>query len=106
MNDKKFLIFVIITVLLILIAWSPWITNSYSEKMVSDKFTAEWQGVSDGCGFNCNGCGIKESQRTVFGVNIKIEYACGMLPSDSPEYHKIDNVFVSFLGTVHGLQKP
>ena len=91
--------------LLLLVAWAPWITNTSSERVVSERFTAEWQGVSDGCGFNCKGCGIKESQRTLFGVNVKIEYACGMLPSDSPEYHKTDNVFVSFLGTVHGLQK-
>ena len=105
MVNKNILILIVSSVLLILIAWSPWITNAYSEKVVSDRFTAEWQGVMDGCGFNCNGCGIKESQRTLFGVNVKIEYACGMLPSDSPEYHKTDTVFVSFFGTVHGLQK-
>ena len=48
--------------------------------------------------------GIKESKRTMFGVNVKIEYACGMLPSDSAEYHRTENVFVSSLGTIYGLK--
>ncbi|MBI2233188.1 MAG: hypothetical protein HYU56_04665 [Candidatus Aenigmarchaeota archaeon] len=105
MINKRILIFIIGIILLLIITWSPWITNTYAERLASEGFTAEWQDVMDGCGFNCNGCGIKESQRTLFGVNVKIEYACGMLPSDSPEYHRTDTVFVSFLGTIHGLQK-
>lgn len=105
MVNKNILVVIISIAALLVVAWSPWITNSYSEKIVSEKFAAEWRGVTDGCGFNCGGCGIKESQRTLFGVNVKIEYACGMLPSDSPEYHKTNNVFVSSLSTVHGVRK-
>ncbi|TSC92019.1 MAG: hypothetical protein CEN90_134 [Parcubacteria group bacterium Licking1014_17] len=90
-------------VLLLIFVWAPWITKGYAESIVSERFSAKWQGVGDGCGFNCKGCGVKESHRTLFGITVKIEYACGMLPSDSPEYHRIDSVFVSFLGTVHGL---
>ncbi len=96
----KIFIVVISIILLLSISWSPWITNAYAEKVVSDRFTAEWDGIMDGCGLNCNECGIKESQRSFFGVNVKMEYACGMSP-----HHQIDTVFVSFLGTVHGLKE-
>jgi len=109
MINKKIPILIISIILLLIIAWSPWITNAYAKRVVSERFTAEWQGVSDGCDLNCNGCGIKESQRTLFGVNVKIEYACGMLPyepSNPSKYNRTDIIFVSFLGTIHGLQKP
>ncbi len=57
--------------------------------------------VQDGCGFNCKDCGFKSSEKTLLGRKVIIEYACGLLPSDSPEYHKKKELFVSFLGTVH-----
>ena len=83
--------------------WSPWITKNHAEKIVSEKFIAEWQNVSDGCGLNCYGCGVKNSHRTLFGYSVEIEYACGMVLPDSP--NKTSYVFVSFLSTVHGLPK-
>jgi len=109
MINKKILILMMGIILLLIITWSPWITNTYSERVVSERFTTEWQVVSDGCGLNCSGCGVKESQRTLFGVNVKIEYGCGMVPyepSNPSKYNRTDIVFVSFLGTIHGLQKP
>ncbi|MDO8669277.1 MAG: hypothetical protein Q7K65_03205 [Candidatus Buchananbacteria bacterium] len=99
--NKKIVILTVAVVLLIIVAWSPWITNAYSKKVVLEKFTAKWQGVSDGCGFNCDGCGIGESRRTLFGVNVKIEYACGMLPEDSAKYNQKSTIFVSSLGTAY-----
>lgn len=81
--------------------WSPWMTKNYAETLVTEKFNSSWSGVADGCGFSCTGCGVKASRKTPFGYSVEIEYACGMLPSDSPEYHKMSRKFVSFVGTVH-----
>ena len=102
----KILIVVLCVILFTLLAWAPWITKDYAERTVSQRFISQWQGVADGCGFNCDGCGVKESHRALFGYYVKIEYACGMPPSDFPVPHQTDEVFVSFLGTVHGLQNP
>jgi hypothetical protein len=39
-------------------------------------------------------------------VLVTLEYGCGMLPADTPEYHERTLIFVSSLGTVHGIPKP
>jgi len=92
-----------ISFIFLLLALCPWVTKDIAETKVTNAFRQESEGVSDGCGFNCFGCGIKESHKTLFGYQIVIEYACGMLPSDSPEYHETKTVFVSFLFTTHNL---
>lgn len=100
MKIKKILL--ILTFLIsLLLALCPWVTKDNAETRVLDAFYEEWEDVADGCGFNCFGCGIKESDKSLFGYKVVIEYACGMLASDSPEYHKTQNFFVSFLFTVH-----
>ncbi|NQV08336.1 hypothetical protein HQ529_00625 [Candidatus Woesearchaeota archaeon] len=100
---NKVLITVFVIVLLVILIWAPWITKNYAENRVSEEFSSKWDGVMDGCGFNCDGCGIKESHRALFGYSVEIEYACGMKISSSEFKNKIDNIFVSFLSTVHGL---
>ena len=91
---------------LILLLWAPWISHSSAEARTSTAFEAAWRNVADGCGFNCQGCGILGSERTLGGVLVAFEYACGLLPFDSPEFHSTGTAFVSFLGTVSGLPKP
>ncbi|MBN1386134.1 hypothetical protein JW968_04125 [Candidatus Woesearchaeota archaeon] len=91
---------------LFLLLLSPWLTAERAEKRAVDAFEGRWKGVSDGCGVNCNGCGAIESRRFIFGYIVKIEYACGLLPADLPEYHKNQSVFVTALGTVHGIKRP
>ncbi|MFC6228858.1 hypothetical protein ACFQI7_13670 [Paenibacillus allorhizosphaerae] len=80
---------------------SPWVTVSFAEHQAVTTFEGQWKNVQDGCGFNCKDCGVKASEKVLFGRKVIIEYACGLLPSDSPEYHKRKELFVSFLGTVH-----
>jgi hypothetical protein len=81
--------------------FSPWVTESFAKQRAIDAFEDKWKNVQDGCGFDCKDCGVKTSEKTLLGRKVVIEYACGLLPSDSPEYHKKKELFVSFLGTVH-----
>ncbi len=92
--------------LLLLVLWAPWLTPQYAERRVMEAFTTAWQGVSDGCGFNCRGCGVQKLQRVLGGHIAHIEYACGLLPEDSVTFHKTGRVYVSFVGTLHGLPTP
>jgi hypothetical protein len=89
-------------IILILLVWAPWITKNYAENRVVKDFMEKQEGIDDGCGLYCVGCGVKDSKRTFFGYVVKIEYVCGMLPPEgSPQYHFNESVFVTFLGSTH-----
>jgi threonine/homoserine efflux transporter RhtA len=104
---RKYSFVILIALILIVIsAWSPWLTPASAEARAVDSFNTSWQSVADGCGINCKGCGAVASQRVPFGVRVTIEFACGLIPADSREYHRQATAFVSALGTVHGLPKP
>ncbi len=99
-------IVLIVLAFLAICAWSPWLTQPVAENRAVDSFDKAWEFVADGCGTNCQGCGAISSQRVPFGALVTIEYACGLIPADLPEYHQQATAFVSALGTVHGLPKP
>ena len=104
---KRILLYLLIGVVLVGgAAWAPWITRDFAAQRAGEAFTGAWQGVMDGCGLQCKGCGVKEPVKVWFGYWVPLVYACGLLPADTPEYHLTRSVFVSFLGTVHGLDKP
>ena len=106
MPRKLSLLILIVVVLAILFAWSPWLIMAYAETRAIEAFDKAWEFVVDGCGTNCQGCGAVSSQRVPFGMLVTIEYACGLIPADTPEYHQQATAFVSPLGTVHGLPAP
>lgn len=106
MLRKYSLAILIVSVLVLAFAWSPWLTQSAAEAQAVAWFNHSWQVVTDGCGTNCRGCGAVSSQRVPFGVRVTLEFACGLLPEDSPEYHQKATGFVSAFGTVHGLPRP
>ena len=89
-----------------LIAWSPWLTQSFAETRAINSFNKSWSTVIDGCGTNCKGCGAINSQRVPFGMEVTLEYGCGLMPADTAEYHEHATGFVSAFGTVHGFPKP
>ena len=95
-----------VVILLILLIWAPWLSQQAAENKVVDQFNAAWEGVVDGCGFNCVGCGVIGSERTLLGFRVEIEFACGLIPEDTPEYHQMGSAFVSVFGTVTGLDSP
>lgn len=104
---RKFSVALLTVLALTLICtWAPWVHQGYAETRAVDTFNKAWAFVADGCGTNCKGCGAVSSWRVPFGVVVTVEYACGLIPADSPEYHQKSYAFVSALGTVHGLPAP
>ena len=97
---------VLILVVVFGVLWAPWLTPQRAGRRVVDAFNAAWQGVIDGCGFNCRGCGVTQRHRVPAGYVVGIEYACGLLPENSAAYHRTGYVYVSVAGTVHGLPRP
>jgi hypothetical protein len=106
MRGKLLLGVCIAVVAMVLSAWSPWLTQSFAEVRAVDSFNKSWSTVIDGCGTNCKGCGVIHSKRVPFGMEITLEYGCGLMPEDTPEYHEQAAGFVSTFGTVHGFPKP
>ena len=104
----KFSVTAILIVLAVvsLCAWAPWISRGYAAARAMESFNQAWVSVVDGCGTSCKGCGAVAAQRVPFGVIVTIDYACGMIPADLPEYHRQSNIFVSALGTAHGFPRP
>lgn len=104
---RKIILGVFITVVIIaLSAWSPWLTQSLAETCAVNSFNKSWATVLDGCGTNCTGCGAIHSKRVSFGMEVTLEYGCGLMPEDTSDYHEQTTGFVSAFGTVHGFPSP
>ena len=94
---KKIIIIIIgLLIVSVLLAWSPWITKNYAEKNVIETFEESQKSIIDGCGFNCEGCGVSNSYKILFGYEVNIKYKCGM-----KNYFREDTKFVSFIGSIH-----
>ena len=100
------LIILVILLGVIVLIWSPWLTVETAGEIAAQEFTAAWQQVTDGCGFNCQGCGVVAVRRLLFGFSVQVEYACGLLPADEPQYHQAARLYVSPLKSVHGVPSP
>jgi hypothetical protein len=86
-----------------ILAWAPWLSAPAAEEKAVAAFEAEWAGVVDGCGFNCDGCGAVESRWKPFGFEVTLEYACGLLPSGTAGTHQRAVVRVGPFGNVSGI---
>ena len=70
---KRILLYLLIGVVLVGgAAWAPWITRDFAAQRAGDAFTGAWQGVMDGCGLQCKGCGVKEPVKVWFGYWVPI----------------------------------
>ena len=84
---------------------APWMTPRVAAHVVTRAFRTAWDGVPDGCSLVPPG--VHAVRRgPVAGYTVTIVYACGMAPSNSPEFHRRTEVYVSPLATVHGLPRP
>ena len=103
--DKKILIAGVI-IIIALLAWAPWLSATDAQSAAKTYFEKKNVGIMDGCGFNCNGCGVKEAHKMLFGYSVDIEYACGLLPADKPEYHQTGTINVYSFGITKEVSKP
>jgi hypothetical protein len=106
MPPKKGSIALVVFLLIALCAWSPWLTEASAKARTVAVFTDAWAFIPDGCGLYCKGCGAISTRRVPFGVLVTLDYACGLIPADLPEYHRQSTAFVSAFGSVHGLPTP
>ncbi|WP_336789868.1 hypothetical protein [Paenibacillus sp. MMO-177] len=86
-------------IIVIICAWSPWISKAYASDRTINQFKTEWKDTADGCGFNCEGCGVRSSERKLFGWKVTINYACGQLAENQKPIIKTKTYYVSFIGT-------
>lgn len=99
---KKISLSLSVILLVAMLAFSPWITESFAKTRAMTDFEKKWKSTSDGCGFNCSGCGFLSSKKVMFGRNVELAFACGLSPTTNGEMEKTNGkFFVSFLGTVH-----
>ena len=106
MRRKTLTVTITTLVIISLFLWSPWITKTYAKERAVAEFERAWLNVADGCGFSCHGCGAIAAKKVAFGTQVTLDYACGMLPADSPEYHQKTDIFISFLGKAYGFPTP
>ena len=106
--NRKSTIAILILCAGVLLVWAPWLTSSSAESKVFDGFTSGWEGTEDGCGFNCDGCGITASRRGLLGYEVDYKYGCGMgFPGqDLQENIHQDQALVTVIGFVVGLDIP
>jgi len=71
-------------VTLILLGWAPWLTKEYAEERAVRYFEEIWEGVIDGCGLNCEGCGIAETNRDLLGYEVGLQFRCGLYVDEQP----------------------
>lgn len=92
---KKYLL-IIVLFLLVILAWSPWLTKESAEKTVVSEFESGQTGIIDGCGFSCDGCGVETSQKIPFGYLVSTKYKCGMKNYFRGEKRFITPIGISF----------
>lgn len=88
----------------VLLVWSPWVTPRLAEEAAITQFNLKWMNVIDGCGFNCEGCGAIGYRKAAFGAYVTLQYGCGLMHPGEPL--RSSDIFVSFLGTAHGIPEP
>jgi len=102
--------FIIVTAvslgLMFLFLFAPWLTPENIHHIVENHLNKRNEKVIDyGVSINCDGCGVKQVKNNAFGKDVVIEYIAGggPLPPNTKLDHMQTEIFVSFLGTVHGL---
>lgn len=87
---------ILIAILLIVCAWSPWVNEEFAQQKAKQGFKEYWENSNDGCSINCENCGPKDTQKVLFGRKVNFIYNCGW-QGDVVTTESIE-IFVSFAG--------
>ena len=63
-----------------LLLWAPWLNSASAKERAEQYFLSAWQGVADGCGLSCKGCGGVGTQRVMGGWMVTIELCLRLDP--------------------------
>lgn len=99
---KNKIIVSVVGIAIILCAWAPWLTQERVEQLVIAQYNTLWQGVLDNPGVS----GVTDFTKIPFGAKGSLVYTGGLAERSNVSSNKGTTVFVSFLGTVHGLKSP
>ena len=94
----------IILVLLVIFAWSPWITQEAAFHMAETQFNEAWNGIIDGCGTAWNDFGARDFRKIPFGAMLTLEYQCGLVMPGEPPLQT--EVYMSFFNVAFGYPAP
>jgi hypothetical protein len=99
---KKY-IKIILIILLVILAWSPWLNSTEVNQVILQKVNTKWQGIMDGCG-PLRAENIKNTTRIPFGYISSIQYACGFTTQEIAikELNDWHTVYISPFGNVIG----
>jgi hypothetical protein len=89
-------IFSWILFIILLCAWSPWITRETATRLAETQFNKAWEGIIDGCGTSGEESGVKDFQQIPFGATVILAYQCGLVAPGEPALHT--TVYVSCFG--------
>jgi len=96
---KKSTIWTIIVLVIVLCAWAPWITESYSINKARDHFNhLGWAPEDNPCDPECGGCPTTFLGGIPFGALVHINYGCEHMFIGAGPIHR-DTYYISFLGT-------
>jgi hypothetical protein len=101
---ERVLAVVLFFVIVVLLAWSPWITQERAFSLVETQFNGAWDGVIDGCGTAGNNLGAKDFREVPFGATVMLLYQCGLVMPGAPPLQT--NVYVPFFGIAFGYPAP
>ena len=101
---KKIFVFIIVSIITVVLAWSPWITQPTASKLAETQFNKAWNTVIDGCGTSANDLGAKDFRKVPFGASVALDCQCGLVMPDEHALHT--TVYVSFFGVAFGYPKP
>src|SRR5215217_7779326 len=83
---KKISVFSIVSIITLVLAWSPWITQPTDSKLAETQFNKAWNTVIDGCGTSGNDLGAKDFRKVPFGASVALDYQCGLSCQTSPYF--------------------
>lgn len=81
-----------------LFIWSPWITAESAGEKALAAYTKTMEDVVDGCGFDCDDCGVTNVEKSLTGYSVALTVGCSFTAGPGQGTTSI-NMFVPVLGS-------
>jgi hypothetical protein len=101
---KKISVWVFILSIVLICAWSPWLTEATTSALAEAQFNEAWREIIDGCGTSGEDLGASNFRKVPFGAYVTLDYQCGLIMPGEPALQT--RVYVSFAGIAFGYPRP